>query len=78
MWNEVEKERKDLEDVGFPQGEPGSIHDIPGFGNCEIKKVARSYGDVLCCIMDIEYSAVINKYAEFGCSAFEALNSSRI
>lgn len=78
MWNEVEKERKDLEDVGFLQGEFGSIYDILGFGNCEIKKVVRSYGDVLCCIMDIEYFVVINKYVEFGCLVFEVLNFLRI
>ena len=67
---QVEKERKELEVVGFPQGHLSNILDIAGFGNCEIKKVAGSYRDMLCETMDIEYSAVINKYAEFHCSAF--------
>lgn len=56
--------------MGFPQGHLSNILDIAGFGNCEIKKVAGSYRDMLCESMDIEYSAVINKYAEFHCSAF--------
>lgn len=57
----------------FPQGPPGSIRGIAGSGNWEIKTVTGSYRDVLHGTMDIEYSSVINKYTEFGCSAFYAL-----
>lgn len=38
----------------------GSVHDIADFENCEIKKVAESYRNMLCETMNIEYSAVIN------------------
>lgn len=51
--------------MGFSQGQPGSIHDMAGFGNCEIKKVAGSFRDMLCDTIYIECSDV-NGYTEFG------------
>lgn len=65
----MEKERKELEDWVSHKVSLAAFMILQAL-ETEIKKVAGSYRDMLCETIDIEYSAVINKYAEFHCSAF--------